>query len=265
MFIHEPKTAPIAPQTWHFRQSVDYSMTANYAVLDFAQRYRETLLYNIYVMGRNAIRRGTTDTWTDYPRRVAEVKAEIAKDMKLEAGDPRMVAGGRAQTVPAKYFQLLRKPEWRDARAYVLPADQGDFLTSTKFVNALIKAGVTVHRATAPFSAGGKQYAAGSYVVKAAQAFRPHVLDMFEPQDHPNDVQYPGGPPIPPYDNAGWTLAFQMGATFVISVPRHNLLAAGFDAAVIDSLVATNWIRTIAWTARAGLAAWFLARLTRAA
>ena len=31
--------APIAPQVWHFRQSIDYSMTANYAVLDFAQRY----------------------------------------------------------------------------------------------------------------------------------------------------------------------------------------------------------------------------------
>ncbi|MGE0813651.1 MAG: M14 family metallopeptidase [Vicinamibacterales bacterium] len=205
---------PIPPQTWHFRQSIDYSMTANYAVLDFAQRYRETLLYNIYVMGRNAIRRGSTDSWTDYPSRVAAVKAEIAKDMKLEAGDPRMVAGGRAQTVPSKYFELLRKPEWRDARAYVLPAGQGDFLTSTKFVNALIKAGVTVQRATAAFSAGGTEYPAGSFVVQAAQAFRPHVLDMFEPQDHPNDFQYPGGPPIPPYDNAGWTLAFQMGVKF---------------------------------------------------
>jgi hypothetical protein len=71
-----------------------------------------------------------------------------------------------------------------------------------------------VHRATAPISAGGKTYPAGSYVVKAAQAFRPHVLDMFEPQDHPNDFQYPGGPPIPPYDNAGWTLAYQMGVQF---------------------------------------------------
>ncbi|MEZ5288095.1 MAG: M14 family zinc carboxypeptidase [Vicinamibacterales bacterium] len=206
--------APIPPQTWHFRQSIDYSITANYAVLDFAQRYRETLLYNIYLMGRNSIRRGSQDSWTDYPRRIAAVKAEIAKDMKLEPGDPRMVAGGRAQTVPSKYFELLRKPEWRDARAYVLPADQGDFLTSTKFVNTLIKAGVTVHRATAAFSAGGRQYPAGSFVVKGAQAFRPHVLDMFEPQDHPNDFQYPGGPPIPPYDNAGGTLAFQRGVKF---------------------------------------------------
>ena len=50
--------------------------------------------------------------------------------------------------------------------------------------------------------------------MKTAQAFRPHVLDMFEPQDHPNDIPYPGGPPTPPYDNAGWTLAYQMGVKF---------------------------------------------------
>ncbi|MEQ1932875.1 MAG: hypothetical protein ABL962_03210, partial [Fimbriimonadaceae bacterium] len=54
----------------------------------------------------------------------------------------------------------------------------------------------------------------GSFVIRCDQAFRPHILDMFEPQDHPNDFQYPGGPPIPPYDNAGYTLAFQMGVKF---------------------------------------------------
>jgi hypothetical protein len=40
------------------------------------------------------------------------------------------------------------------------------------------------------------------------------VLDMFEPQDHPNDFAYPGGPPKRPYDNAGYTLAYQMGVRF---------------------------------------------------
>jgi hypothetical protein len=39
-------------------------------------------------------------------------------------------------------------------------------------------------------------------------------MDMFEPQDHPNVIPYPGAPPTPPYDNAGWTLAFQMGVEF---------------------------------------------------
>jgi hypothetical protein len=206
--------APIPPQVWHFRQSIDYSITANYAVLDFAQRYRETLLFNTYVMGRNSIRKGSEDTWTMSPKRVAAVKAEIAKEMQAESGDARMVAGGRAQPVPAKYYELLKKPEWRDARTYVIPADRGDFLTATKFVNIMIRSGLSVHRATGPITAAGKTWPAGSYVFKAAQPYRPHLIDMFEPQDHPNDFQYPGGPPIPPYDSTGWTLAYQMGLTF---------------------------------------------------
>ena len=53
---------PIAPQEWHFRQSIDYSVTANRAVLDIASRNRENLLFNIYRMGKNSIERGNRDT-----------------------------------------------------------------------------------------------------------------------------------------------------------------------------------------------------------
>jgi hypothetical protein len=53
-------------------------------------------------------------------------------------------------------------------------------------------------------------------------------------------------------------LAVVWGATFFVSVPRHAQLGAGFDAAVIDGLVVTNWIRTAAWSARALLAAWLI-------
>jgi hypothetical protein len=41
--------------------------------------------------------------------------------------------------------------------------------------------------------------------------------------------------------------------TFTLSVPQHTRLAAGPDAAVIDFLIATNWIRTIAWSLKLGL------------
>ena len=122
----------------------------------------------------------------------------------------------------AKFFDLLRDPAKRDPRGYVLPADQADFLTATKFINVLLKNGIAVQRATAAFTVSGTSYPAGSFVVKTAQAFRPFVLDMFEPQDHPNDFQYPGGPPIPPYDNAGWTVAYQMGIKF-------DRILEGFD------------------------------------
>ena len=56
--------APIEPQQWHFRQSIDYSVTANYAVLDLASRYKDQFLYNIYKMGANQIERGSRDHWT---------------------------------------------------------------------------------------------------------------------------------------------------------------------------------------------------------
>jgi len=45
---------------------------------------------------------------------------------------------------------------------------------------------------------------------------------MFEPQNHPNDFLYPGGPPIRPYDAAGWTLAYDMGVKF-------DRITDGFD------------------------------------
>jgi hypothetical protein len=51
-------------------------------------------------------------------------------------------------------------------------------------------------------------------VIKAAQPFRAHVMDMFEPQDHPDDIPYPGGAPRPPYDATGYNLAYSMGIRF---------------------------------------------------
>jgi hypothetical protein len=219
---------PIAPQEWHFRQSVEYSISANRAILDLASRNRETLLFNIYRMGRNSIERGSHDSWTITPKRIDAVQEAIAKDApRAEAGGrsersaqpaaPGAGAagpGGRTPGVDPKYFELLHDPRLRDARGYVIPSDQADFPTAVKFVNALLKTGVSVERARASFEAAGQKFPAGSYVVKTAQAYRPHILDMFEPQDHPNDFQYPGGPPIPPYDNAGYTLAMQMGVRF---------------------------------------------------
>jgi hypothetical protein len=189
---------PITPQRWRFHQSIEYSVTANRAVIDAASRYRETLLFNIYRMGRNAIQRGSQDTWTFSPRRLAGVRPSAA------------VRGALSSSA----YEKLKAPHLRDPRGYILSADQPDFLTATKFIDTLLKNGITVHRATAAFTVSGRKYPAGSFVVKTAQAFRPHVLDMFEPQDHPDDIPYPGGPPTPPYDSAGWTLAFQMGVKF---------------------------------------------------
>lgn len=198
---------PIPPQRWHFRESVDYSVTANKAVLDYASRHREQLLFNIWRMGASAVECGGRDHWTTTPKVVEQAKT---------------ARGANNRPSPTDFPTYFRDPARRDPRGYVIPADQPDFLTATKFVNALIDCGVVVHRTTGEFEAEAKSYPVGSFVVKCAQPFRAHVLDMFEPQDHPNDFAYPGAAPTPPYDSAGWTLAFQMGVKF-------DRLLNGFD------------------------------------
>ncbi|MGK0361310.1 MAG: hypothetical protein ACI9U2_003628 [Bradymonadia bacterium] len=49
-------------------------------------------------------------------------------------------------------------------------------------------------------------------------------------------------------------------STFVLQVPAHTRLGQGFDVATARRLVRTNWIRTVAWTARAGLCALWIQR-----
>jgi hypothetical protein len=46
-------------------------------------------------------------------------------------------------------------------------------------------------------------------------------------------------------------------STFFIQIPLHNKLADGFDGDAHRLLVKTNWIRTIAWSLRAGLVIYF--------
>ncbi len=270
---------PIAPQIWHYRQSIDYMIELERAVVDYGSRNRETLLYNIYAMGRHSIERGSADHWTITPKRIAALQdaAKLLGDggeggrrgrggRGARPGAPAAAAGagatagavaaapGEAAAAPAGlggggapaegggffgppplpaalYEKVLHDPEFRDPRGYIISADQDDFPTAVKFVNVMLKGGVAVEKATAAFSVAGKNYPAGSYIIKTAQAFRAAVLDSFEPQDHPTDLQYPGGPPKRPYDITGWTLARQMGVVYdrVLDAFDGPFQKLGFD------------------------------------
>lgn len=186
---------PVDAGMWHQRQSLAYEIEANYAVLDYASRYRERLLMDTWRAAKAQVERGKVDSWTRYPSRVA--------------------AEGAAG---------LSKPEFRDPKYYILPTDQPDASALQLFVWRLWITGVEVERLTQATEVNGVSVPAGSYLIRCDQPFRPHVLDSFESQDHPNDLQYPGGPPNPPYDNAGYTLAYQMGVRFlrVLDVTRFD-------------------------------------------
>ena len=66
---------------------------------------------------------------------------------------------------------------------------------------------------------------------------------------------------------SAWVAAGLVGviwlSTAFMQVPLHDRLAGCFDAAVVERLVATNWIRTIAWTLRSGIVLWWMSGFRR--
>src|SRR6185312_3213054 len=124
------------------------------------------------------IERGNRDSWTTSPRKIMAAESALAPAGGGRGGRGSAAAdasgdeppgpgvtggrGGRGGSVE-QFKSLLRDPNLRDPRGFIVPSDQPDFPTATKFINALIRTGITIHRATAGFTVGGKTYPAGSY------------------------------------------------------------------------------------------------------
>jgi hypothetical protein len=118
--------------------------------------------------------------------------------------------------------------------AYAIPPDQHDRPAADLFVATLMKGAIEVHEASRDFEAGARRYPAGTRVVLLAQPFRPFAKDLIEPQVYPDLRAYPGGPPIAPYDTAGWTLSYQMGV-------RVDTIAQPFDTSALRLLDDHVW------------------------
>ena len=110
-------TYPLEPfQEWHFRQSIDYSVTANKAILDLAARNRDGYLYNIWRMGRDMIDRGSKDDWIVTPKLVADAEAKLG-------GGGRGRGGAPLDAFSAAGFGGRQGPPWsHDYPTFILAA-----------------------------------------------------------------------------------------------------------------------------------------------
>ena len=67
-------------------------------------------------------------------------------------------------------------------------------------------------------------------------------------------LRRPDGVPLPLVLAAGALGLVTVVVTVAVSVPLHTRLGAGYDPALAQRLIATNWWRTAAWTGSAAVA-----------
>jgi hypothetical protein len=95
--------------------------------------------------------------------------------------------------------------------AFVIPAAQRDPSAVTRLLEVLRLGEVEVHRAASAFSAAGRTYAAGSFVVRMQQPASGFAKTVLERQHYPDLRACEGGPPKRPYDVTAHTLPLLLG------------------------------------------------------
>ena len=99
--------------------------------------------------------------------------------------------------------------------AYFVPQAQRDTPTAVELLRRLAFAGVRVSQLTAPVTAEGETFPAGTWVIPTDQEFIARAREVLDKQEYPDLREFDGGPPEQPYDAAGWTLPMTMGVRVV--------------------------------------------------
>ena len=108
------------------------------------------------------------------------------------------------------FLQIGRRASARTTpSAFVIPYEQFD--PAAKMLQTLAFGMVEIERAVEPFTVAGREYKAGSYVIRMQQPYSSYAKTLLERQDYPDLRQYPGGPPKRPYDVTAQTLPMLMG------------------------------------------------------
>ena len=224
---------------WRLRDIVEYELVATMALLETAADTRRTLLEQLYEVNRTAIRqfgdgqrRTATDGGNGSARSAARATGRVMEGSGAANGTPYAVIVDPEQTNPVDAARLLQLLETN---------------------------GVIVERSAAAFTAGGRQYATGTWVIRLGQVFGAYAKEMLETQVYPEVRLSPESPPRPPYDVTAWSLGLLMGVgtRFVespfdasldvvrtVTLPRGRITGSGgtylIDASYNDGFTAAN-------------------------
>ncbi len=95
--------------------------------------------------------------------------------------------------------------------AFVFPAEQSDPSSTARLFKIMQQGGIEIHRAKKPFTAEGRDFAAGSHVIVLRQPYAAWAKTMLEIQEYPDLRRSPEDDPVVPYDVTAQTLPMMMG------------------------------------------------------
>ena len=197
--------------------------------LDFTHIFRNSISF----FTETALYRYATPhffTVDEFPKERQELRAEVLYSSPWKGGWWRLADAVRYMQgasfsvldTAAKYHEELLYNRYQAGRdnirkfqseppfAYVIPREQRDLPTAALLVQKLLTNGIEVSDGGPVFNGNGRVYR-DAWVVPMDQPFAPLVKELFEIQHYPDLRSVPNGPPVRPYDVAGWTLPMQMG------------------------------------------------------
>ena len=128
-----------------------------------------------------------------------------------------------------KYRQTaIAEGESEPTKEYILPRGR-DFSSTDKLASNLAEQGIEVKRATAPFSNGGKQYPAGTYVVSAAQPSKRFIRNLLDPKTEmekkfleEQERRRKRKLPDEIYDVTGWSVPLMFNVDCILATEKSN-------------------------------------------
>jgi hypothetical protein len=136
------------------------------------------------------------NTWT-LEQNVDYLETGVWLGLESVAREPARWALDELYRVPRNAVNAGNGP-W----AYVLPAGQRDMYAVYDQLKVLQDGAAEIDRATAPFTAGGKSYPAGSYVIKTRQPMGAWVNQVLGNRPYPNARNCASCPLLMPYSEA---------------------------------------------------------------
>jgi hypothetical protein len=122
-------SSPWPPGTWRLRDAVDYMETASLSVLEFASKYKDSLLYDRYQAGRDQIALGTKKAPYAYfvPQQQRDPVAAVEMLRRMAFGGVRVSTLTAPVTLGADTFP---------AGTWVIPTDQEFAALAREVLNA---------------------------------------------------------------------------------------------------------------------------------